>query len=128
MKPVTKIILLNCFISLLSIISQIIFIEHLKIEDKTIKIFLTIWGILPVFVNLFLLRKTPKLLYPMNLALIQTTLVVSLGLILNFNSIYLQADPRGPIAIVTFPIIQIIGALFIGLLIKFILNKNSSED
>jgi len=97
---------------------EIIFAYDLRPLENAIFIFLIIWGSLPIITLMLFILKTPPIKYSVHRSLFQTLVVVSVGLVLKINSIYIHPDPRGAIALVTIPIIQIIVALFIGLIIK----------
>ena len=124
MGSVKLITFLNYFICLIGFIAEIIFALHLKPPEHSVFIFLIIWGSLPIFTLILFLLKTPRILYSMNKTFLQTSAVVGVGMILKIDSIYIHPDPRGAIALVTIPIIQTIGALFIGLVIKIISQKH----
>ena len=124
MDPIKKIKTLNYLICLVAFVAELIFANDLKIKDHSVYIFLIVWGSLPIFTLILFLLKTPPILYSMNKSLIQISIVVGVGLILKINSIYIHPDPRGALALATFPIIQIIVALFIGLIIKIISQRH----
>ena len=118
MDSVKKLTWLNYFICLIGFLAEIFFAFKLSPIDKTLFIFLIAWGTFPIITLLLFLFKTPRLMYSMSRSLIQTSSVVGFGIIYKINSIYINPDPRGAIALVTIPIIQIIAALFIGLVIR----------
>jgi low temperature requirement protein LtrA len=118
MDSVKKLTWLNYFICLVGFVAEIIFAFKLNPQDNSVFIFLIAWGTIPLITLLLFLIKTPRLLYSMTRVLIQTSAVVAFGIIYKINSIYIHPDPRGALALATIPIIQIIGALFIGLVIK----------
>jgi hypothetical protein len=124
MSSLKKLTLLNYFICLIGFIAEFIFAYSLNPPEKSVLIFLIVWGSFPIFILLIFLLKTPRILYSKSLVLIQTSVVVAFGLIFKINSIYIHPDPRGAIALATIPIIQIIGALFIGLIIKVMSQKH----
>jgi len=124
MDSVKKLTTLNYFICLMGFVAEFIFAYHLKPKEDLVLIFLIVWGSLPILTLLLFLLKTPRILYSMNRSLFQTSAIVGIGMILKINSIYINPDPRGAIALVTIPIIQIIGALFIGLIIKLTTQKH----
>ncbi|MDO9181910.1 MAG: hypothetical protein Q7U04_05860 [Bacteriovorax sp.] len=129
MNSIKKIIFINYLICLAGFIAELIFAYSLNPKENSVFIFLIAWGSLPIFALLLFLRKTPRILYSMNKSLIQTSVVVGFGVFFKINSIYIQRDPRGAFALMTVPIIQIIGALFIGLIIKVISQRHfCSED
>ncbi|MBC7538854.1 MAG: hypothetical protein H7281_08535 [Bacteriovorax sp.] len=103
--------------------AEIIFTIKLNPHENSVFIFLIVWGTLPLVTLLLFLIKTPRLLYSMSRTLVQTSAVVGFGMIYKINSIYIHPDPRGAIALTTIPIIQTIGALFIGLVIKIASQK-----
>jgi hypothetical protein len=123
MDPVKKLTWLNYFICLLGFVAEIIFTFKLNPHENSVFIFLIVWGTLPLITLLLFLIKTPRLFYSMSRNLVQTSAVVGFGMIYKINSIYIHPDPRGAIALATIPIIQIIGALFIGLVIKIASQK-----
>ncbi|MDD4976501.1 MAG: hypothetical protein PHY93_19250 [Bacteriovorax sp.] len=124
MDSVKKLTWLNYFICLIGFVAEIVFAFKLDPHENSIFIFLIVWGTLPLITLLLFLLKTPRLLYSMSRSLIQTSAVVGFGIIYKINSIYIHPDPRGAIALATIPIIQIIGALFIGLVIKITTQKH----
>lgn len=128
MGPVKKLMLLNYFICLVGLVAEVIFAYDLKPKENSIFIFLIVWGSLPIFTLLLFLAKTPRILYSMKMSLFQISAVVGVGMIFKIKSIYIQPDPRGALALTTIPIIQIIGALFIGLIIKLSLRKKFNKD
>lgn len=124
MDSVKKLTWLNYFICLLGFVTEIIFSFKLSPHENSILVFLIVWGTFPIIILLLFLLKTPRLIYSMSKSLIQTSAVVGFGIIYKINSIYVHPDPRGAIALVTIPIIQIIVALFIGLVIKIASQKH----
>ena len=124
MNPIKKFTMLNYFVCLTAFVLEFIFAYDLKLKENSVFIFLIIWGSLPIFTQILFILKTPHILYSVYRSLIQTFAVVGLGLILKINSIYINPDPRGAIALVTIPIIQIIAALFIGLIIKITTQRH----
>lgn len=123
MRSVKKITLLNYFICLVGFVAELIFAYELKPKENSILIFLIVWGSLPIFTLILFLIKTPRVLYSMRMSLFQISAVVGIGMIFKIKSIYIHPDPRGALALTTIPIIQIIGALFIGLIIKLSSQK-----
>lgn len=123
MDSVKKLKWLNYFICLLGFVAELIFAFKLSPNENTIFIFLIVWGSLPLIILLLLQLKTPLLIYFISRSLIQTSTVVGFGLIYKINSIYINPDPRGALALTTIPIIQIIMALFINLVIKITSQK-----
>ena len=115
---------LNYFICLIGFIAELVFARYLNPRDGTLFIFLVSWGSLPILTLLLFLFKTPKILYSMNRSLFQTSAVVGVGLVFKINSIYIHPDPRGALALATIPIVQIIFALFIGLVIKITTQRH----
>jgi cytochrome c oxidase subunit IV len=132
MSSLKKLTLLNYFICLIGLVAEFIFAHDLKPLENSVLIFLIVWGSLPILTLLIFLLKTPRILYCMKMSLIQISAVVGVGMILKINSIYIHPDPRGAIALATIPIVQIIGALFIGLVIRIntqkYLRANASEE
>jgi len=118
MNPIRKFTFLNYFVCFVAFVLEIIFAYDLRPLENAIFIFLIIWGSLPIITLMLFILKTPPIKYSVHRSLFQTLVVVSVGLVLKINSIYIHPDPRGAIALVTIPIIQIIVALFIGLIIK----------
>lgn len=124
MDTVKKLTSLNYLICLLGFVSEIVFAFKLNRHENSIFIFLIIWGSLPIITLLLFLIKTPRLLFSMYNSLIQTSVVVGFGILFKINSIYINPDPRGALALMTIPIVQIIGILFIGLVIKVISQRH----
>ena len=118
------IIFLNYFICLVGFVAELVFAFYLNPKEGTLFIFLIAWGSLPIFTLLLFLFKTPRVLYSMNRSLFQTSAVVGVGLVFKINSLYIHPDPRGAIALATIPIVQIIFALFIGLVIKITTQRH----
>ena len=124
MNAIRKFTYLNYFICFIAFVFEMIFAYDLKAQEHTVFIFLIIWGSLPILTLIPFILKTPQILYSVHRSLIQTVAVVGVGLVLKINSIYIHPDPRGAIALVTIPIIQIIVALFIGLVIKITTQRH----
>ena len=124
MDSLKKLTFMNYLLCLIGLVAEFIFANDLKPIEHTVFIFLIIWGSLPIFILLLFLFKTPPIPFSMNLSLIQIFIVIGIGMILKINSIYIHPDPRGAIALATIPIIQIIVALFIGLIIKVVSRKH----
>ena len=124
MDQVRKLILINYSICLIGIIAEVFFAFQLAPKEQSVFVFLILWGSLPAFALMLFLLKTPHTIYSMVRSLFQISAVVGIGIFLKINSIYIHPDPRGAIALATIPIIQIIGALFIGLAIKITSRKH----
>ena len=123
-----KYILLNYLICLIGFLAEFIFTHSLNPKDQSVYIFLIAWGSCPLITLLLFLRKTPRVLYSMKKTLIQTSVVVGFGILYKINSIYIHPDPRGAVALATVPIIQIIAALFLGVIIKLMTQKHFSSQ
>lgn len=135
MESVKKITLLNYLICLIGLLSEFLFAYSLHPKEQSVYIFLIAWGSCPIITFLLFLRKTPRILYSMKLSLIQTSTVIGFGILFKINSIYIHPDPRGAVALATIPIVQIIAALFLGVIIKLMsqkyfsaLNENQDEN
>lgn len=123
MNSVKNLTWLNSFICLLAIVAEIVFANKLNPPEKSVFIFLIVWGSFPILLLFLFLLKTPRLAYFLNWTLFQIIVVVGLGLIYKINTIYINPDPRGALAQAVVPVIQIIVALFIGLVIRIISQK-----